>query len=302
MERITRENEFFDIENNSDYGDDIPQLMPEDIVWPAGDRKGVEAPAIEINRNAADTEVINILLIGQDKRPGEKRARSDALIIASYSKKDGALKLFSLMRDMYVPIPGYSDNRINAAYQFGGMELLDKTIKKAFGITVDGNIEVSFESFTQLIDMLGGLDIELNKAEAAHLNLKFGWKLSEGHNHLNGDETLEYARIRHVGHGDFERTDRQRTVLAKIFENAKGLSLAKQYQMLDKMLPCLTTDMTKQEILGYAYAVLTGGVKGTESHRIPMDGAYKTAKIRKMAVLVPNLAKARAFLKACVYE
>jgi anionic cell wall polymer biosynthesis LytR-Cps2A-Psr (LCP) family protein len=63
------------------------------------------------------------------------------------------------MRDMYVPIPGYSDNRINAAYQFGGMELLDKTIKKDFGVSVDGNMEVSFEGFIQLVDMREGLTL-----------------------------------------------------------------------------------------------------------------------------------------------
>jgi LCP family protein required for cell wall assembly len=299
LEYIGPENEVFDTEGNSEYGTELPQLKPEDIVWPIGDENN-ETAIPDTEGPYANKEIINILLIGQDRRPGEKRARSDALIIASYSKKDGSLKLFSLMRDMYVPIPGYSDNRINAAYQFGGMELLDKTIKKDFGVTVDGNMEVSFEGFTQLVDMLGGLDIELNKTEAAHLNKKFGWKLSGGRNHLSGQQTLEYARIRHVGHGDFERTERQRTVLANIYGSFSKLNVTKKYQMLDKMLPYLTTDMSKQEILSCAYAVLKGGIKNIESYRIPAEGEYKMVKIRDMAVLVPNLAKARALLKDCV--
>jgi LCP family protein required for cell wall assembly len=301
-EDIAPENEIFETENLSDFGADIPQLEPGEVVWPDGDGKASELSETDLQRidkTAANKKVINILLIGQDKRPGEKRARSDAMIIASYSQKEGTLKLVSLIRDMYVPIPGYSDNRINAAYQFGGMKLLDKTIEKDFGVSVDGNIEVNFECFTQLVDMLGGLDIRLKKAEAVHLNKKFGWKLTEGQNHLNGQQTLEYARIRYVGNGDFERTDRQRTVLTNIYDSVNKLNLTKKYQMLDKMLPYLTTDMSKQEILGYAYAVLTGGIKNAESYRIPAEGGYKMARIRDMAVLVPNLAKARALLKVC---
>jgi LCP family protein required for cell wall assembly len=184
---------------------------------------------------------------------------------------------------------------------FGGMALLDKTIKKDLGVSIDGNIEVNFEGFTQLVDMLGGIDIDLNKAEAAHLNKKYGRKLAGGINHMDGQQTLEYARIRYVGKGDYERTDRQRTVLLQIFDSMMQLSLAKKYVMLNKMLPYLTTDMSKQEILGYAYAVLTHGVISTKSYRLPADGTFKSAKIRKMAVLVPNLTKNRALLKKYIY-
>lgn len=299
LDRIDPENEIFETDDDG-YGAVAPEMEPADIDWTDHEKTDVEVQPVE--QQAAEHHIINILLIGQDKRPGEKRARSDAMIIASYNPKDSSLKLISLLRDMYVPIPGYSDNRINAAYQFGGMALLDKTIKKDFGVSVDGNIEVSFEGFTKLVDMLGGLDIDLNKAEAKHLNNKFGWKLPAGVNHLDGEETLEYARIRYVGKGDFERTDRQRIVLTKIFDKAMQLSTVKKYKLLDQMLPYLTTDMTKQALLGYAYTVLTNGISSTKSFRIPAEGAYKSARIRKMAVLVPNLKKARIFLNQCIFE
>lgn len=285
---IAPENEVFDSEDHSDFKANVPQLSPEDVVWPSGDK-----PAV-------DKKIVNILLIGQDRRPGEEHARADSIILASYNKKDGSLKLISLMRDLYVPIPGYSDNRINAAYQFGGMELLDKTIETDFGVTIDGNIEVNFEGFTHLVDMLGGINVMLSKAEAVHLN-ESGWKLIEGTNLLSGMQTLEYARIRSVGNADYERTERQRTVLMKIFSSMMQLSLSKKYKMLDKMLPYMTTDMKKEEILGYIYSVLSNGVKSTESHRIPEDGMFRQARIRKMAVLVPNLAKTRALLKDYLY-
>jgi polyisoprenyl-teichoic acid--peptidoglycan teichoic acid transferase len=295
LTEISPANEIFDTENNSDFGADVPQVNPKDVVWPSA-----YDPAA--GNTVTGKKIINILLIGQDKRPGEKRARSDSIIIASYNKKDGSLKLISLMRDMYLPIPGYSDNRINSAYSFGGMALLDKTIENAFGVTIDGNMEVNFEGFTHLIDMLGGLDVTLDKAETAHLNNKNGWQLVPGENHLDGQQTLEYSRIRSVGNADYERTERQRTVLLNIFSSVSQLELTKKYLMLDKMLPYLTTDMKKEEILGYAYTVLTSGVKSTASHRIPEDGTYKPAMIRKMAVLVPNLAKNRALLKSYISE
>lgn len=298
IEQIAPENESFDTESNNDYGSDMTQLDTAEIDWTEGEPPVDGTPGFDMP--PADKKVINILLIGQDKRPGEKRARSDAIIIASYNKADKTLKLVSLMRDMYVPIPGYSDNRLNAAYSFGGIQLLDKTIEKDFRVPIDGTVEVNFEGFTKLVDLLKGLDVKLSKAEAGHLNKKFGWKLTEGQNHLNGQQALEYARIRHIGNGDFERTDRQRILLTNMYDSISRLNMTKKYQILSKILPYLTTDMSKQEILGYACAVLTGGIQSTESYRIPAEGGYKIAKIRDMAVLVPNLAKARALLKACI--
>ncbi|MFQ9799037.1 MAG: LCP family protein [Clostridia bacterium] len=100
--------------------------------------------------------MVNILLIGQDRREGEGRQRSDSMILATINKKSQSIYLTSFMRDMYVPIPGYSDNRINAAYAFGGMDLLDDTIETNFGIHIDGNVEVDFSGFKTLIDMMGG--------------------------------------------------------------------------------------------------------------------------------------------------
>ena len=109
-------------------------------------------------------------LDGQDRRPGEGRARSDAMIIASINKTDKTIKLTSLMRDMYVQIPGYSDNRINAAYAFGGMELLDAAIKQNFDIDIDGNIEVDFSGFKNVIDSIGSVDIQVDADEISVMN------------------------------------------------------------------------------------------------------------------------------------
>lgn len=286
---IPPEEEYFELDeydqNPAEDSQDVKQLEPEEVEWP----EGIE--------QISGLDTLNVLLIGQDKREGQKRQRSDSMIIVSYNTKDGTVKMISLMRDLYVQIPGYSDNRLNVAYVFGGMKLLEETIKRNFGVTIDGNFEVDFEGFKKVIDILGGVSITLTKAEAKHLNGLGGWKLTEGENHLTGEQALEYSRIRYVGRDDFERTERQRTVLTKVIDAVLALDTAKKLKVLDEVFPYLSTDMSKKDILSYAYTILQEGIKGIENYRIPGDKAFKQARIRGMAVLVPDLKKNRALLE-----
>ena len=116
-------------------------------------------------------KVINILLIGQDRREGqESQMRSDSMILCSVQKKSGTIRLTSLMRDMFLPVAGGRYGPLNLTYYAGGMELLDDTIRQDFGVTVDANMEVDFFRFIALIDRLGGLDLELTQEEADWLN------------------------------------------------------------------------------------------------------------------------------------
>ena len=114
-------------------------------------------------------EVINILLIGQDRRPGETRARSDSMILCTINREKKTIVLTSFMRDLYVQIPGYGNNRINASYAWGGMELLNKTLEQNFGVYIDGNVEVDFEQFAVIVDLLGGVPMELRADEAQYI-------------------------------------------------------------------------------------------------------------------------------------
>ncbi|MGI5972005.1 MAG: LCP family protein [Oscillospiraceae bacterium] len=268
-----------------DFGINAKVMEPEDVIWP---------DSVEPITSA---DVINILLIGQDRREGEPRQRSDTMILFSYGLKDHKVKLISLMRDMYVRIPGYSDNRINAAYAFGGMELLDSTIETNFGVRPVGNIEVDFEGFINIIDLLGGVDIEITGEEAHSMNYDHGWSLTAGVNHMDGEQALAYSRIRKVGNDDYERTERQRTVLTQVINKVLSLDTREELRLLDEMLPYLTTDLSKQDILNYAYTVLTGGIDGIEQYRIPADGTFSPAIIRGMAVLVPDLVETRRLLE-----
>ncbi|HPT77512.1 MAG TPA: LCP family protein [Candidatus Atribacteria bacterium] len=289
---IGPDDEFFETEPPDEEGEDNEdheEMDPEEIRWPSDS---------ELIRNK---NIINILLIGQDRRPGEKRARSDSMMIATINKEKKTITLTSLMRDMYVQIPGYSDNRINAAYLFGGMELLDKTIEKNFGVHIDGNIEVDFDGFKEVIDKIGGIDIPLNEKEAKHLKKQGFGDLEAGMVHMDGELALAYARIRKVGNADYERTERQRRVLTTVFNKVKDLPLSEILKLVDVIFPLVTTDMTNGQIIALAYTVYGIHADEIATYRIPVDGGYKPAMIRKMAVLVPDLDKNRAALRKIIY-
>lgn len=282
-------------EEPEDPSDTTPTEDPDSIVW-------TEAETI-----GAGKDIINILLIGQDRRK-EKRARSDAMILCTLNKKEKTLTMTSLMRDMYVQIPGYKDNRINASYAFGGMDLLNECITKNFGVEIDGNIEVDFNGFKNVIDAIGGVDVNLTKSEIQYLEKKgtLGvggdtsyWEFTPGINHLDGSQALAYARNRGTGgNGDFGRTNRQRTVLNAVFQKAKTMSLTETINLIKEILPLLTTDLTDAQILGFAmeaFPLLAELEMNTQ--QIPGDGTYRMTKIRGMSVIVPNLEKNREILK-----
>lgn len=244
-------------------------------------------------------DVINILLIGQDRRPGETRSRSDSMILCTVNRNDKTIVLTSFMRDLYVQIPGYGNNRINASYAWGGMELLNKTLEQNFGIYIDGNVEVDFEQFTEIVDLLGGVPMELRADEAQYINIDTQSSLTEGMQQLTGKQALSYSRIRNLdADADFSRTNRQRKVLDALFRQVKDAGLVRLLTLLDEVLPMVTTDMGNGEILGYATKVfpMMSGVS-ISSQRVPADGAYKGAMIEGMSVLVADMDKTRQMLQ-----
>jgi len=288
QEKVEPEDEVFEEDENE--GSTAEVLQPSDIEL---------LTTSEIMR---DKDVVNILLIGQDKRPGEGRARSDSMILATLNKKDKSIHLTSFMRDLYVELPGdYSPNRLNAAYQFGGMELLDATIESNFGVKIDGNIEVDFDGFQKCVDKVGGIDLELNSVEVNYLNKNYSWQVEQGMNHLNGEKALAFARIRYVGNADYERTERQRRVLTEVFKKVKSSDLKTVMGLIDELFPLLTTDISQTDMMGYAVAVFQIGIGDIQSDRIPIDGSFKSANIRKMEVLVPDLELNRRHLQQTLY-
>lgn len=243
-------------------------------------------------------EQLNILLVGEDAREGEEGQRTDAMILCTINKKNGTVVLTSFMRDMYVDIPGYGGNRINAAYAFGGIDLLDQTIEENFGITIDGNALVDLSSFLESMTAVGDIEMNLTAEEAQYMNEnpQAGtatdisdevWDLHEGKNSLTPAQALCYARMRYVGNSDWERTDRQRRLIMACIDKVKHGHPISGIKMANGVAPCISTDLSKSGFLKMGWAFLKGG--DMQSYRLPVDGYYYDDYIDGMAVLVPDI-------------
>lgn len=227
-----------------------------------------------------DGKTIHFLLVGQDRRPGEGRSRSDAMILVSVNKAAKTLVLTSFLRDTWVYIPGYYHDRLNIPYQYEGFPLLNKTLEYNFGISAEYNFEVDFSHFEAVIDTAGGVDITLTEAEARHLNnMDASWACTQGSNHLNGAQALAYSRIRALDN-DFGRTNRQRNVLTALVDKAKKMDPAALYQLAVGTLPMLNTDMTDGEILRCLWEIvpLLSELE-IVSQQIPADGTFEFVRL-----------------------
>ena len=239
-------------------------------------------------------DVVNILLVGQDKRDEETNQRSDAMILCTINQSTKTLTMTSFLRDVWVYIPDHYNQRLNKPYELGGFDLLNKTLDYNFGVSADYNVEIDFTGFMHAINLLGGLDLELTEAEAKYLNKRGNWDLEsnnnwdlkEGVNHLNGSQALAYARIRQIG-TDFARTNRQRIVLNALVEKAKGLDKLELYNLIVSVLPMVNTDLDTPQVLGLMLKMLPM-LSDLEvvSQRIPMDGQYSFQKKNGADVIV----------------
>ncbi len=244
-----------------------------------------------------DSGVINVLLVGQDRRE-ETRARSDSVILCSFRPEDKQVIITSFLRDLYVEIPGYDANRLNAAYVFGGMPLLEQTLRENFDVAVDGCVEVDFSSFPQLIDLLGGVTLELRQDEADTINASVPGNLSEGSNLLNGSQALAYSRIRNLDRdGDFSRTNRQRKLLSSLLDRYREANLLTILSVVADVLPMINTDMSKKQILLLAaklFPMLDD--PSITSQRIPAEGSYTFERVRGMDVLLADMEENKEIL------
>ena len=224
-------------------------------------------------------EIINIMLVGQDTRNKGYRGLSDTMILISVNPANSRLAITSFMRDTYLDIVGitgsglYKD-RLNTAYCTGGIKQLGDTLAYNFGVEIDNFVEVDFEAFQEIVDALGGVDIELTEAEYTHMKYTLRLDVKEGLNHLDGHQALAYARIRKID-SDFHRTERQRTVINAILTKVKACSIKEILNLAETFLPMVTTDMSNTDITKYIIQ-LVPMLKDleVETLRIPVDGTW----------------------------
>ena len=271
---------------------------------------------MELVRVAPDQNIVNIMLVGQDRRQNDsERQRSDSMILVTLDRVEQTIDLTSFMRDTYVEIPGWGSNRLNAAYVFGGIELMNETFMHNFGVKIDGVVEVDFYDFVEIMDEIGGVEIDVKEEEIPVLNDYVGevakhlgenasdhYVTNSGLQRLNGIQTLSYCRIRYVGDADFERTQRQRTVLQTVFNNVKDMGTMKMLDVLDKTFELLNTNLTDEDLLNLMAEALDMGVTEFENHNIPEDAGYSSQSIDGMSVLVPDLEACRAVMESIVNE
>ena len=259
--------------------------------------------------------VTNILLIGNDSRSEGEDGRSDAMILLSISNKTKKIYMTSLLRDMYVEIPGYKDNRLNAAYAYGGPELLMETLEKNLDITVNRYVLVNFQAFANLVDAVGGVDLELTNDEVIYVNgYLVEYNILEGRAegtdyldaslsgmiHLNGPQALAYCRNRYLG-TDFGRTERQRKVLTAVIKNAPKALVTNPKGLVDGLLPNLTTNLTQAECYALSFQAAKALTYEIVPASIPIEGSYSNATIRQMSVLQVDFEKNKAYIRENIY-
>ena len=235
---------------------------------------------VEEKLSAYSDSVINIALFGIDAEEGGV-GRSDSIIIATIDTTHKKLKLISIMRDSYVAIEGHGNDKLNHAYAFGGPQLAIKTLNENFDLNIDDFVAVNFTTLPKIIDMLGGVTIDITSEEVSHIP---GIDAA-GTYTLTGEQALAYSRIRYASGGDYVRTDRQRTVLSKVFEKVLSINFTQYPSLLSEILPMVQTNLDYSEILNLGNEVLKMGVTTLEQERFPRDGYCEGKMIDKIYYL-----------------
>lgn len=238
----------------------------------------------------ANEDVINILLLGVEEFGGA--SNTDSIMIATINTKDNTMKLTSIMRDLYVTIPGYSNNRINSVYSKGGIDLLYETINLNFGVQLDGYAKVGFDAFEKIVDIVGGVEISLTEKEAKYLNStnyisepKYR-NVVAGKQVVNGNQALGYCRVRKVSTGtessDFGRTQRQRVVLNAIFNKVKSKNIIQLGFLMNDILTNvkIETDISKKQFTDIMVQGVKLNIKTLENKRIPSNGSFNNIKVK----------------------
>jgi LCP family protein required for cell wall assembly len=203
-------------------------------------------------------------------------ARSDTIMILTVDFKNKKVKLSSLMRDMYVKMEGYGSTKLNHAYAYGGATLSIKTINQNFGTNIRDYAMVDFFTLEKIIDVLGGVTINVKQEEIRYVNENINKVkiTTSGEQLLTGNQAVSYSRIRYVGNGDFERTERQRKVLSLVMDKAIEKGVSAVPSLVYEILPLVETSMDKQTILNSALDFFKAGEMTFEQVRFPVDGYY----------------------------
>ena len=271
------------------------------VLEPLPEEQRVKVEDLSINESLPD-DWINILLLGSDERSLSESARTDTMIICSINLNTKQVKLTSIMRDTAVRYDDLGEHngtyRINAANYFGGPEFAMQTVNECFGMNIQYYVMVNFFGFQKIAEALGGIDVDISEAEMNEINNKLyeQYKIARAigeaaptvendlmttygpNTHLNGHQTLAYARVRSID-SDFSRAERQRTVLTQLAMKLKEKSIPELMALGYSMLSQVSTNMSGDMIMDITVQVLQGGLDSIETFRIPVNNSY-TLEVR----------------------
>lgn len=294
------------IEGEDDAPEDVEADLLDDDNW-------VEDPLEEI---LFDDQLItdafdkldgmrNILLLGVDSRTSSFSGRTDTMILLSVDIEGNLIKMTSFLRDTYVSIPGYKNNRLNAAYVYGGFDLLTATFEENFGIRPDAYVIVNLSGLTRVIDELGGVYVDVDSKKIDRINaviywynkqvldlsnLRDGYLTKGGLQKLTGKQAEAWARYRY-SESDMQRAERQRQLISIIFEQICTMSLSELMSFAMDNIDLVKTNLGISDIISLAPAVLALRDAEIRELQIPISGGYKSQTISGMSVLVPDRQK-----------
>lgn len=257
---------------------------------------------------------MNIALFGLDRRSKEEKSRADSIMVANINFETKTINLVSILRDTLVDIKGHGKDKLNHSYAYGGPELSMETINSNFDLDINKYVSVDFFSLAKVIDIIDGVDIDLKDYEANQINQNLNEinnieKLPEGTDYiqgsglksLNGRQAVAYCRIRKVGNGDYERTQRQRNVLKAILAKYEKLDSGKRFEISMEMMSQVTTNIPINDIKELQSKILNDKDFTINQHMIPFEGSFKTKIIDKKwaidANMQENIKKIHEYLK-----
>ncbi len=255
--------------------------------------------------------ITNVLLIGVDARNLDEPCRSDSMIIATLDNNNKKVKLTSLFRDTLVDIPGHGEAKLNAAYMLGGPELLMKTVKETYNVSIDKYIIINFWGFETIVDYIGGIEVDVKDYQLEELNKYIGESTGgndcpvekAGIQTLNGKQALSYARIRYNVGDEYERTDRQREVIFKVIEKLQNTKPSKYLGIMNTMLEYIKTNIDPLEALNMAYTIYKLPSLDVEQLQIPLVALSETRNYKELgSVFLMDRLQNASILYNFIYE
>lgn len=255
--------------------------------------------------------ITNVLLIGVDARDLDEPCRSDSMIIATLDNNNKKVKLTSLFRDTLVDIPGHGEAKLNSAYMLGGPELLMKTVKETYNVSIDKYIIINFWGFETIVDYIGGIEVDVKDYQLEELNKYIGESTGgndcpvekTGIQTLNGKQALSYARIRYNVGDEYERTDRQREVIFKVIEKLQNTKPSKYLGVMNTMLEYIKTNIDPLEALNMAYTIYKFPSLDVEQLQIPLVALSETRNYKELgSVFLMDRLQNASILYNFIYE